>query len=152
MTNYPPQADEPQSAGELRRALAEAQAEATLNRDRFLRSRADMENFKKRVERQAADQAAAAKRGLLLKVLSAMDNLDRALQYQTDEASGRDSLLTGLRLTSWQFNQLLLQEGLQPIPAVGQPFDPRLHEAVDTVTTTEQPDGTVLQELSLIHI
>jgi len=54
--------------------------------------------------------------------------------------------LTGLRLTSWQFNQLLLQEGLQPIPAVGQPFDPRLHEAVDTVTTTEQPDGTVLQE------
>ncbi|HEY8742872.1 MAG TPA: nucleotide exchange factor GrpE [Chloroflexota bacterium] len=146
MTNYPPQSDESQSAGELRRALAEAQAEATLNRDRFLRSRADMENFKKRVERQAADQSAAAKRGLLLKVLGVMDNLDRALQYQTDEAAGRDSLLTGLRLTSWQFNQLLLQEGLQPIPAVGQPFDPRLHEAVDTITTAEQPDGTVLQE------
>lgn len=138
--------EEPQTVDELRRALAEAQAEAALSRDRFLRCRADMDNFKKRVERQAGDQSAAAKRGLLLKVLGVMDNLDRALHYQTDEASGRDGLLTGLRLTSWQFSQLLQQEGLQPIAAVGQPFDPRLHEAVDTITTREQPEGTVLQE------
>jgi len=146
MSNFPPQPEESQSSGELRRALAEAQAEATLNRDRFLRSRADMENFKKRVERQAGEQSAAAKRSLLLKVLGVMDNLDRALHYQTEEAAGRDGLQTGLRLTYWQFNQLLQQEGLQQIPAVGQPFDPRLHEAVDTISTDEQPDGTVMQE------
>jgi len=146
MTNNHYMPEEPQSTGELRRALAEAQAEATLNRDRFLRCRADMENYKKRVERQAGDQATAAKRGLLLRVLGVMDNLDRALQYQSDEAAGRDSLLTGLRLTTWQFSQLLQQEGLQAIAAVGQPFDPRLHEAVDTIATDEQPDGTVVQE------
>jgi molecular chaperone GrpE len=132
--------------GELRRALAEAQAEATLNRDRFLRARADMENFKKRVERQTTDQAASTRRALLLKVLGVMDNLDRAMQAQTDDPAGRDSLVTGLRLTAWQFNQLLQQEGLQPIVAVGQPFDPHLHEAVDTVVTNEQPEGTVVQE------
>ncbi|MGI8913209.1 MAG: nucleotide exchange factor GrpE [Chloroflexota bacterium] len=146
MSNFPLQSDDPQALAELRRALAEAQAEATLNRDRFLRSRADMDNYKKRVERQAVDQAAAMKRGLLLKVLGVMDNLDRALQYQTEETAGRDSLATGLRLTVWQFNQLLQQEGLQLIAAVGQPFDPRLHEAVDTITTDEQPEGTVVQE------
>jgi molecular chaperone GrpE len=138
--------EEPQSTGELRRALAEARAEATLNRDRFLRCRADMDNFKKRVERQAADQALVGKRTLLLKVLGVMDNLDRALQYQAPEPAGRDSLATGLRLTSWQFNQLLEQEGLKVIAAVGQQFDPRLHEAVDTIATDEQPEGTVLQE------
>lgn len=146
MTNNHHMPDELQSTDELRRALAEAQAEATLNRDRFLRCRADMENYKKRVERQASDQAAAAKRGLLLRVLGVMDNLDRALQHQADEPTGRDSLATGLRLTAWQFGHLLQQEGLQPIAAVGQPFDPRLHEAVDTRATDEQPDGTVLQE------
>jgi molecular chaperone GrpE len=138
--------EEPRDSGELRRALAEAQAEATLSRDRFLRCRADMENYKKRVERQAGDQAAAAKRELLLRVLGVMDNLDRALQHQSEQPAGRDSLVTGLRLTSWQFGQLLQQEGLQPIASVGQPFDPRLHEAVDTIATDEQPDGTVVQE------
>ena len=146
MTYNPTQSDDLQSPAELRRALAEAQSEATLNRDRFLRCRADMDNFKKRVERQAADQATGIKRGLLLKVLGVMDNLDRALQYQTDAPAGRDNLAAGLRLTTWQFQQLLQQEGLQVIAAVGQPFDPRLHEAVDTIATDEQPEGTVLQE------
>lgn len=145
MTNNYRSLEEPQ-LGDLRRALAEAQAEATLNRDRFLRARADMENFKKRVERQAADQAASARRTLLLKVLGVMDNLDRAMAVQTDDPAGRDSLVTGLRLTSWQFSQLLQQEGLEPITALGQPFDPRLHEAVDTVVTDQQPEGTVVQE------
>jgi len=131
---------------ELRRALAESRAEAALNRDRFLRSRADMENYRKRVERQAAEGTAAAKRALLTRVLGVMDNLDRAMEHGSGDAPDRDALLTGLRLTSWQFKQLLQQEGLETIPAVGRPFDPRLHEAVDTVATTEQPEGVVVRE------
>lgn len=131
---------------ELRRALAEARAEATLHRDRYLRSRADMENYRKRVERQAAEQTLVAKRALLGRVLGVMDNLDRAMAYGGGNHPDRDGLLTGLRLTAWQFNQLLEQEGLEAIPAVGQPFDPRLHEAVDTVATAEQPEGVVVRE------
>ena len=145
---FPPTGDqpEPETLDDLRRALAEARAEVTVQRDRYLRCLADSDNFRKRVERQAADQVNAGRRALLGKVLGVMDNLDRALRAQTDGPANRDGLATGLRLTYWQFMQLLQQEGLREIPTVGKPFDPKVHEAVDTAEADDQPEGTVLAE------
>ncbi len=137
-----------ETVAELRRAYEEARAEATFYRDRYLRSRAEMDNFRKRMERQAAEQITAARRAFLLKVLGVMDNLDRALQHQADGETDGVGLLTGLRLTHWQFEQLLQREGLRAIPAAGQPFDPRIHEAVDTVECADQQEGTVVSESS----
>lgn len=130
----------------LQQELEAARKEADDYRDKYLRTRAEMENFKRRVERQYADLAKSHKKALLLKLLGVMDNLDRALTYQESDDAGRDGLITGLRLTHWQMQELLKSEGLKEIPTEGQRFDPRLHEAVDTVPGSPEQDGVIAGE------
>ena len=128
---------------ELEAALKAARLEASDNHDKYLRTRAEMENYKRRIERQYTDLAKSHKKDLLLKILGVMDNLERALQFQATDAEGRDALATGIRLTHWQMQELLKSEGLKEIPTVGERFDPRLHEAVDTISGTPEQDGTI---------
>ena len=130
----------------LQQELEDARKEAAENHDKYLRTRAEMENFRRRVERQHADLARSHKKNLLLKLLGVMDNLDRALQYQESGDADRDGLATGLRLTQWQMQELLKSEGLKVIPTEGQRFDPRLHEAVDTVPGAPDQDGAIAAE------
>jgi len=130
----------------MEQALHTARKEAAENWDRYVRSRADMENYKRRIERQYADLTKNTKKGLLLKVLGVMDNLERGLSYQGSGGADRDALSTGLRLTHWQMQELLSSEGIKEIRAVGERFDPRLHEAVDTVPGAPDRDGTVYAE------
>lgn len=130
---------------ELEAQLAEARAEAAANWDKYLRERAEMDNFRKRQERVALDRVRREKRELLHKVLDVMDNLDRAMRFE--ESMDRESLHQGLRMVQWQLNELLKGEGLAPVPTVGQPFDPHFHEAVETVESGEHPEGTVVEEI-----
>ena len=130
---------------ELEEQLAQARTEATANWDKYLRERAEMDNFRKRQERMAADAIRREKRELLHKVLEVMDNLDRAMRFE--ESMDRESLHQGLRLVQWQLNELLKEEGLTPVPTVGQPFDPRVHEAIEQVQSGEHPEGTVVEEV-----
>jgi molecular chaperone GrpE len=130
----------------LREELAVAQQEAAENQDKYLRARADMENYKKRIERTYADLAKTAKKDLLRKLLSVKDNLERALQYgETAEGGAGEGIIEGVRLTQYQLNQLLSQEGVQPIEAEGQPFDPQEHEAIHSVPDADVPDNTVVE-------
>lgn len=139
-------ASEPEArVAELEEQLAQARAEATANWDKYLRERAEMDNFRKRQERMAADAIRREKRELLHKVLEVMDNLDRAMRFE--ESMDRESLHQGLRLVQWQLNELLKEEGLTPVPTVGQPFDPRVHEAIEQVHSGEHPEGTVVEEV-----
>jgi molecular chaperone GrpE len=130
----------------LQSQLAAAREEAAENYHRYLRARADMENFKKRMERTYADQAKSAKMQLLTKLLGVKDNLERALQYGEDSPSnGGEGIMEGVRLTQYQLDQLLTQEGVEPIDAQGKPFDPRLEEALQSVHDPSVPDHTVVQ-------
>lgn len=129
----------------LESELAEARAEASANWDKYLRERAEMENFRKRQERLATDRIRYEKRGLLQKVLEVMDNLDRAMHFE--EATDRENLHQGLRMVHWQLEELLKGEGLSVVPTVGQPFDPHVHEAVEQVESAEYPDGVVAEEV-----
>jgi molecular chaperone GrpE len=139
-------AREPEArVAELEEQLAQARTEATANWDKYLRERAEMDNFRKRQERMAADAIRREKRELLHKVLEVMDNLDRAMRFE--ESMDRESLHQGLRLVQWQLNELLKEEGLTPVPTVGQPFDPRVHEAIEQVQSSEHPEGTVVEEV-----
>jgi molecular chaperone GrpE len=131
---------------ELQAELEAARKDAADQRDSYLRLRAEMENFKKRIERQYADQATQAKKQLLLKLLGVLDNLDRALSFQESGASDQAGLATGLRMTLWQMRELLKSEGITEIQAVGAPFDPRFHEAVATVIGSPEADGRVAEE------
>lgn len=133
---------------ELEAALAAAKTEASEHWDKFLRERADMENFKRRTERVYGDQSRRDRKAILLKFLGVLDNLERALAYDTaGGATDTQSLITGLRLTLSQFHDVLAGEGLTAVPAAGEPFDPALHEAVTTVPAGDRPEGEVVTEL-----
>jgi molecular chaperone GrpE len=130
---------------ELEAQLAAAKAEAGQNWDKFLRERAEMENFRKRQERVAADRVRREKREMLGKVLEVVDNLERALAFQ--DTMDRDALQQGMRMLQWQLNELLKAEGLTSVPSIGEQFDPYVHEAIETVTSEEHPEGVVVEEV-----
>lgn len=139
------QSDPLQSVEQLRRELEESRQDAALHQEKFLRVRADMENYKKRMERTYADRAHSSKKDLLQNLLGVKDNLERALHYAGSSEAGGESLIEGVRLTQYQLNQMLQKEGVEPIAAEGQPFDPRLEEAIQTVNDPSVDDHTVVQ-------
>lgn len=129
---------------ELEAQLAQAKQEAGENWTRYLRERAEMENFRKRQERLAADRVAYEKKALLHKILEVMDNVERGLVYQ--ETMDKQALQHTLRMLLWQLNEVLRGEGLSPVTSLGEVFDPRLHDAVEAVES-EQPEGTIVEEV-----
>jgi molecular chaperone GrpE len=103
----------------LSRELAEAG-------DRYLRLRADFDNYRKRVERERDDGSRRQLAEILLELLPVIDNLERAAAA----AGTLDDVRGGVEMIHRQFAELLRRFGLAEIPALGLPFDPHLHEAV----------------------
>lgn len=124
--------------------LDAARAEATASWEKYLRCRSEMENYRRRIEASYAQLAREGRRTLLRRFLEVLDNFERALACG-GEPTNPAALLEGVELTRRQFLSLLEQEGVRPIPALGQPFDPRLHEAVGTRAVPEA-EGTVIAE------
>jgi molecular chaperone GrpE len=127
--------------------LEAARSQAAENEQKYLRGLAEMDNFKKRLERSHAELARSSRKALFTKTLNVLDNLDRAIQYEDTAREDPESLVKGLRLTYWQLNDLLGGEGIKPIAALGKAFDPRLHEAVDVDVSGTAAPGTVTLEL-----
>lgn len=126
--------------------LDEARREASENYDRYLRVHAEMDNYKKRIERTYADLARNSKKDMLLKLLGVKDNLERALNYgESAKQGGEESVLQGVRLTEYQLDQLLRSEGVTPMDLKGEPFNPEEAEAVGTRVDPEAPDHTVAE-------
>nr|HET6901221.1 nucleotide exchange factor GrpE [Ktedonobacteraceae bacterium] len=145
-----PQTEEAVSAeatkiAELEAQLAQARAEANDNWNRFLRERADMENFRKRQERVLTDRVQQQKKAMLHKILGVLDNVERALVYQ--DSLNRQDLQQALRMVQWQMNEVMRGEGLNPVPTVGEPFNPYLHEAIEAVESSDKPEGTIVEEV-----
>jgi molecular chaperone GrpE len=112
----------------------------------LVRRQADFENYRKRVERERQQERHRGAEVLIEQVLPVLDAFDRAL------ASGQDSSASaeyrkGFELIRTQLWNALAKQGLQPIEAVGKPFDPHLHHAIENVPTAEQPEGTVVGEM-----
>jgi molecular chaperone GrpE len=129
----------------LQQQLEEARQEASQNYDKFLRARADMDNFRKRMERTSTERAAAARKEILTKLLAVKDNLQRALHYGESHGDNTEGIIEGVKLTEYQLNQILSQEGVERIDAEGKPFDPTDEEAVQTVHDPNLPDHQVVQ-------
>ncbi|MGE5673560.1 MAG: nucleotide exchange factor GrpE [Mycobacterium leprae] len=130
--------------GQLQAELAQARAEVSELNDRLLRSAADYENYKRRMQREKEDLMVFANQKLILSLLPALDNLERALA--TPQSAGDEKLRQGVELTARSFRDALTREGLTPIEAVGQHFDPNLHEAVMTVESPDHEDGVIVAE------
>ncbi|HEU5199023.1 MAG TPA: nucleotide exchange factor GrpE [Ktedonobacterales bacterium] len=130
---------------EMDAALNTSRQEAANNWDKYIRQVAEMDNFRKRQERMREDRIKRYKKDLLEKVVAVMDNLERAISYQ--DTMNREGLQQGMRMVQWQLSEILRSEGLTPVPALGQPFDPHIHEAVETVEAPDQPEGMVVEEV-----
>jgi molecular chaperone GrpE len=111
--------------------------------DRLARLQAEFENARKRAARDQQDFRDFALADAVKSLLPILDSFDRAL---AQGAKGND-LRGGVELIQKQFHDALGKLGLQPIPALGLPFDPRVHEAIEMVETDEAADHHVLEEL-----
>jgi len=119
-------------------------------KDRVLRTIAEMENLRKRTERDVADTRSYAIAGFARDMLSATDALNRALSMISPEArEGADqtarSLIEGIEMTEREMQRLLAKHGVTLIEAQGQKFDPHKHQAMFEVPDPSQPEGTVVQ-------
>jgi len=128
---------------DLRQKLEDAQAEAQANHDRFLRERAELENFKKRMQREKSEALRFASEPLIRELLPVVDNLERAVEHGTGDG---ESVLEGVRLVLKSFRDVLDRHGVKPIEAAGEPFDPSLHEAMAQVETTEHEPNRVVEQ------
>lgn len=130
---------------ELETQLAQTRQEANENWHKFLRERADMDNFRKRQERLSMDRVQNQKKAILHKLLGVMDNVERALVYQ--DTLDKQGLQQALRMVQWQMNEVLRGEGLNPVPTVGETFNPYVHEAIEAVEDSDKPEGTIVEEV-----
>jgi len=115
---------------------------AELN-ERMLRQAAELDNYKKRTEREKADFFKRANEGLVKDLLPVLDNLDRALE-STAESPTAGNLAQGVEMVRDELLKTLERHGLEPLEALGQPFDPELHEAMMQQENPEVEDNTVL--------
>ncbi len=130
---------------QLERELSEAQRSDSEHRDNWHRSAADFANYKRRTDEERATLAQFSNAILIGKVLGVLDDFDRALENVPADA--HDPWVEGVRLTERKLRNVLESEGVTPIEAVGQPFDPNLHEAVVHEETADHPDNQVIGEL-----
>lgn len=129
----------------LQNALAEGQ-------EAVLRRQADFENYRKRVERERGETHKRIVGDVAKKLLPVVDNLSRALDaertVETSESAEFRHFLHGIELISKQLAEVLESFGVEPIAAVGERFDPHVHEAVVTEPSDEHEPETVIEELA----
>jgi molecular chaperone GrpE len=131
-------------AERLRSQLELLQSEVTSARDRALRERADLENYKKRVARDKDEAVRFANEKVFRDLLPIIDNLHRAIEHA--RMAGEDSaLVEGLNLVLRQFADTLERHGVAPVNALDTTFDPSRHEAIGHIES-EHPSNTVLGE------
>jgi len=111
--------------------------------DRLARLQAEFDNARKRAAREQQEFREFAAADVIKNFLPILDSFERAFKAGGDATDFRN----GVELIYRQFQDALQKSGVQPIVAVGQPFDPRIHEAIEMVDTTEVPDHHVLDEL-----
>lgn len=115
-------------------------------RDQFLRTAAEMENYRKRVNRERDEDRKYSKFSFISELLPAMDNLQRAIDSAAnDEAAA--GLLQGVQMVLNQFEEILSRNGAEPIEAMGQPFDPNFHEAIQQRPSSDVEPMTVVEVL-----
>src|SRR3977135_1147148 len=133
--------EQPRVDPELQAARDEAQA----NFGRYQRLAADFENYKRRTRQELADRPQYANEEFLPKRVPILGNLRRALDHAS-EGIGRN-WFDGLRMVVRQFEDTLQSQGVLPIPAVGEKFDPSKHEAIAREETDEHEEGTIVEEM-----
>jgi molecular chaperone GrpE len=130
---------------DLRAKIEQLEADAKEASGRYLRLAADFDNYKKRVRQEQSETVQRANAELIDRLLQVVDNFHRVIESAPAEVD--EAWLKGIKLTLQQFDELLTAQGISPIDAVGQPFDPMLHEAIGHEESDELPEDTVVSEV-----
>ena len=127
--------------------LQAALTEAADNKDLYLRALADLENYRKRAQREKEDAMRFANDNILRNIIPVLDNLERAIEHARTATDDQGGLFEGVEMTLDQFHKVLEASGVTPVEALGQSFDPNFHQAMGQIPTGDQPPNTVVQEL-----
>lgn len=126
--------------------LAEKEREAKENYDKYVRVVAEFENYKKRQERQKADFLKMSNEALIRDLLPILDSFDRALEHSQNSEVPK-SYIEGIELARKSFMDVLEKNGLKPINAIGEEFDPHFHEAIMQQEDPDVDENTVISEV-----
>jgi molecular chaperone GrpE len=136
-----------QELEELREQLQEQQRIAAEAQENFLRARADIDNYRRRARQEMEDVRRYGAEQIVGNLLPVLDDLERALEA-ADASENTAALREGVSLIYNKLQDVLTKAGVEPIAAVGEPFDPALHEAIMRVEAQSgQPPDTVVEEL-----
>ena len=118
--------------------------DAAVLRDRWLRAEADLQNFRRRAAREREEVRRSAEEGVMLEIIAALDDLDRALAT-VSESGSREPWTEGVRMVGSRLVEYLGRQGVVMMDPVGQPFDPVFHEAVLEMVVPGAEPGHVTQ-------
>lgn len=127
--------------------LQAAEEQARENYDRLLRISAEFDNYKKRTTREMQDVVKYATEKMARELLIVVDNLERAIEAAGADRTDDDPLIKGIHLTLSEVLKILEQHKVQPIQALGQPFDPAFHQAMMQEEVNDKPTNTVVREM-----
>jgi molecular chaperone GrpE len=134
-------------AAELKEKLVQAEAQATEYLDNWRRAVADLSNARKRMQREQEEMRRSAAARVLEKLIPVIDDVDRAFaNVPADQA--KSEWVEGFRLIERKLHALLESEGVTPIPAMGQQFDPKLHYAVTHEDADGMKEGEIIAEVA----
>lgn len=132
---------------QIQQALEQKTREAREANDKYLRTAADFDNYRKRMQRDLADFRKYANEQLALEILPVVDHLALALKHSTESGDAAKGLQQGVELVYKQLRDVLEKFGIKSFGAEGQPFDPARHDAMMQIITDEVPENTVVQVL-----
>jgi molecular chaperone GrpE len=138
-----PSVTAPEEASGPAAELQKLKAERDSLLDRLARTQAEFENARRRSAKEQQDFRDYASADAIKALLPVIDSFERALQVRSEPGDFRN----GVELIYKQLQDVLTKLGVRAIPAKGEPFDPRFHEAIEMVETTDAPDHQVLEEL-----
>jgi len=146
----PVEAEETAAAGDerlkqLEESLAAKEVEAAANWDKFVRERADLENYRRRVQKEKEELLKYGNEALILEILPVLDNMERALAHSDEES--QNAVVEGVRMTHTMLLGALKKFGVSPIDTGrGTAFDPAFHQAMCQVESDDLPPNVVVEE------
>jgi molecular chaperone GrpE len=131
----------------LRESLEEKETEVKELHDKYLRALADLDNYRKLMQKEMAEYRKSSKLQFFNKIIPVLDSLDRAMEGDHD-SSDTGKFIEGMEIIHRQFREALNMLGLKEFSGLGEEFDPSRHEAVATIETDDQPEHIVIEEIS----
>lgn len=136
--------------------LAALEGEVAEWKDKWVRLQAEMDNLRKRTQREKEDAGKFAISGFARDLLGVADNLQRALQSLPEDIVKGDgpvkNLAVGIEMTQKELQSVFERHGIQRVEAIGKPMDPNFHQAMFEVEDPSQPAGTVVQEMAAGYV